>query len=283
MGKELIWKVVAAVAILLAIGFGFDSCGAHAQNKKLLLESTGVHELIEVEKNKNTSLAKAVSELRGENTNLSDLVAKLRAAPQEVEFITVIETVLVPSEPVVVASEIPFYQQHVLDPGIVVGDFRSNGGSPPYTFTTYSLSFKNSIVTSKKTTSSLLQVSSSYAPDTWIEVPVDLDVAHIDDTPLFEPHLGVGLTGTIAIPPYTTTIADYWGTVFLSTIHPTEDIDLAGITVGANSKAVAVGVDVGGLNIGAPLPLVDDLWIHAGYQLDTRLVSSVGLRLGTKL
>jgi hypothetical protein len=275
MGKELIWKLVASAAVLLAIAFGLDSCVAHAENRKLIADTVSVHELVEVERNRNTSLERAISDLQSENTSLSSIIADLRAAPAEIEYITVTETVLVPSEPVDIREELPYYKQYVLDEGIVVGDFRSEGGGPPYTFTTYELAFKNTMVVSKDKTASLLQVNSSYNPDIWVEVPVDLQVNEIDDTPLFEPHVGIGFT--YGLP------ASAYGSLYMTTIHPTDNIDLVGLRLSGNDKSIAIGLDVAGYNIGAPLPVVDDLWLYAGGQINTAATPSVAITLGTKL
>jgi cell division protein FtsB len=266
---------VIAVLVLLAVGFKswLTNQSLHNQIEDLQSDLRGTYTELATTRNEKRNLSDTVDRLSDENTNLNAMIADLQARPQDVKYIIRTETVLEPSEPVVVYTELPENYVHYLNKDIPVAEFNSFEGN--YEFKTYGLSFRNTLVVGEKDTVALLQVASS-ADEIWHEVPISIDVVNTEEKfPNFDPEIAIGL----GISSSTLSPA---GVVALPLVHLTPGVDIAVPAIHI-AETPAAALYLGSANIGAPLPLVDDLWLSAGPTLDTNLQVGVGLAIGSKL
>ena len=276
--------VLLAIVLLVALAGGY-AIGAKIERDsaaksftELLSSKEKLYEEVEIVRNKSSTLEKSIRQLSDKNTELLDLVAQLQARPEKIRYITITETVIEPSKPVLETVDLPSEHVFLLDDRLAVARFAYDPEvEKPYTFETYGLTFRNSVIISEKTTSGLLQISSTADPDSFMEFPIDsLEVRSINEQPLFEPHIGVGLTFSAMEQP------DLLGSVFLSFLHPHENVDVLGIRIGANGQTAQLGIDAVGYNIAAHVPVITDLWIHVGVAIDIHAQPSGHLSLGTK-
>ena len=214
--------VLLAIVLLVtlvggyAIGAKIERDAATKSFMELLSSKEKLYEEVEIVRNESSTLDKSIRQLSDKNTELLDLVAQLQARPEKIRYITVTETVIESSEPVIETIDLPAEHVFLLNDKLAVARFAYDSEAErPYTFETYGLTFKNSVVISEKITSGLLQISSSADPDNFVEFPIDsLEVRSINEQPLFEPHIGVSLTFSAAEQP------DLLGSIFLSFLHP---------------------------------------------------------------
>ena len=162
--------------------------------------------------------------------------------------------------------------QHLfqLGDGITVSEFaREDEG---FRFETYELAFKADIAVGEQTTAALIQLETSYEPGVWHEVATELDVVRVDERKLFEPHIGLGITGSVPIP-------DVTGSVWVSFIHPTNSWDIGVARISMNNNSLRVGIDPVAYNIGDRLPVLTDTWIAPGASI--KACSAYGFQLIT--
>ena len=274
--------IVFFAVLLLALGAWAGSSLTAASKDREIEELLGVnetlHDEIAVTKTKVTGLSKSIKSMTDENTQLLDLVTSLRDRPEKIQYITRVETVAVPVESEKSFSEPPQEYSFELKPGLPVAKFSYDKQlQEPYKFETYSLSFRNSIAISKKSSTALLQVSSSGNPDQFVDIPIDnLTVDFVEEQRLFEPNIGVGLTLAAGASP------DFLGSVFVSFIHPTKNVDVVGLRIGGNGSNAHFYFDAAGYNIGHHIPIFTDLWVHAGVGVDIYASPHGHVSLGTK-
>tara|TARA_Y100000385_G_scaffold35237_1_gene33126 strand:- start:4088 stop:4954 length:867 start_codon:yes stop_codon:yes gene_type:complete len=261
-----------------AIGAKIERDSANQSLSELLSSKEKLYEEVEVVKTRSATLQQSIQQLSDKNTELLDLVAQLQTRPDKIRYVTVTETVIKSADPVVESIDLPSQHIFLLHNNLAVAKFEYNSEAElPYTFETYDLTFKNSIVLSDKNSSALLQIASSADPETYVEFPIDsLEVRTISDQPLFEPHIGVGLTLSASENP------DLLGSIFLSFLHPHENVDVLGIRVAANGQTAQFGLEFAGYNIAAHVPVITDLWVHGGIAVDINAKPSGHLSLGTK-
>ena len=275
--------IVAFVAILLVLlgawaGSAVASSYKDKQLEDLLGENARLHKQVETTRTSTKRLTTSLADLTDENTLLADLVAELRDRPEKIQYITRVETVVVPEVKSETFEEPPDEFVFKLMPDLPVARFSyDESSSEPYGFETYALTFRNSIVISPKSSSSLLQISSEKNPDVFVEGPIDeLSVDYINNQKLFEPHVGVGLTVAAGVQP------DLLGSVFVSFIHPTKNIDTVGLRIAANGTTTHFIFDPIGFNVGHHIPIFTDLWLHAGAGIDIYASPYGHVSLGTK-
>jgi len=271
--------------LLLIVSVGGYAVGAKIERRTA---SKALHELLAtkeflyaeaaVTRTKSMGLEKSLKQLSDENTELLDLVAQLRDRPEKIRYVTVTETVVKPPDPIVNVLEPPDEHLFLLQDNLAVARFAYDDGAElPYTFETYELTFKNSVVLSEKSASGLLQVASSADPGVFVEIPIDsFEVRSISEQRLFEPHIGVGLTFSANETP------DLLGSIFVSFLHPHKNVDVLGVRIAANGQTAQFGLDLVGYNLAAHIPVLTDLWIHGGVAIDIRAKPSGHLSLGTK-
>jgi len=276
--------VLLAIILLItlvggyAIGTKIEQMSAARSYAELLSSRESVYEEVTVVRTRAASLEKSLHELSDKNTELLDLVAQLQARPDQIRYITVTETVIQPSDPIVEVLDLPAEYLFKLREDLTIARFAYDVTADlPYTFETYELTFKNSVVISDKNSSGLLQISSSADPDKYIEFPIDsLEVRSISEQPMFEPNVGLSLTLSASQTP------DLLGSVFVSFLHPHKNVDVLGVRVAVNGQAAQFGLDLVGYNIAAHLPVLTDFWVYGGVAIDIYAQPSGHLSVGTK-
>jgi len=256
------------------VGYGLSTAQADARYNNLLDTYQSHLEEAEVVRNTNKTLSNAIIALDTDNDDLKSLIAELNAQPKEIQYITKTETILIASDPIVITPDLPDEHMFLLQDGITVARFSQE--NPGYKFETYNLSFRNTMIIAKNKTAASLQVQSSYDPDVWHEIPVDVAVNRISEQKLFEPHVGLGITGGFPSP-------DITGSAYVSLLHPADPTDLLSIRLSASQNTVALGLDPVGYNLGTHLPIFTDLWVYAGVSLNTQLQGQASITIGSKL
>ena len=291
MSEQIVIKnqstfTLIGIALIASVaGFFFGSCSKETDDQQTieyLMESVPeVHTEIKEVKVQDETLVNAIKELSDENTQLLDLVRRLKDKPAEVRYVvqteTIIETVGTQK-----FDELPDNYQHATKEGLVLAEFDhiKNEGEQKdqFTFTTYDLTIKNSVVIGKDSATSLLQVASAKEPDKFYEIPItDLTVINTEEEhKKLEANVGISLTGGLSAKP------EFMASVFASFIHPVKNLDVLGVRLSGNTTNFVFGVDAVGYNIGAHIPVFTDLWIHGGAGVDL-FGKPVGLiSLGTK-
>ena len=278
MGIKHRWIAVCCVlGILLLITMGY-ALSKDIQHNQALKDSwsqyQGILQEVEVSRNHNQVLTSAISDLETNNNQLKSTLAELKEQPHKIKYITKIETVLVPQEPELVTSDLPEEYLFSLEGPLVAGRFSQV--SDGYRFETFKLSFRNILVIGESKTGASLQAQSSFDSSTWIEIPVQIQVSKIKEQPVFEPHLGVGLTISPSI------LQPVTGSILVSAIHPLEDLDVLGLRLGFNKNLLRVGIDPIGYNLGKPLPGLTDTWIYPGVSIDTSGYVTADITIGSK-
>lgn len=261
--------VLIVFAFIILIYFVSETKAKNNNLEVLLEDNLEQNELVQ---NKNQTLIKSIKTLETENKDLQSLIADLRARPDTIRYITKTETVLRPSEPIFITPDLPDEYLFKVEESLVVGRFAKQEAQ--YEFSTYDLSFRNILVVAENKTNASLQVSSSY-DNQWREVPIEVQVSKINKQKLIEPHIGVGVSGSLPSP-------NLQASVFLSAIHPRADIDLGLVRASANKNTVSFGFDPVAYNLGAQLPIITDLWITAGPSIDTSGRIQGTVTLGSK-
>lgn len=247
----------------------------------LLQSQERIYGEVKIQSVKSENLASALARLSDENTKLYDLVNQMKSKPAEINYITYSSTYLQPETPGPIAfNEPPPEYMFELSGEIPVARFSFNKeNEKPYNFETYGLIIRNSVVIGEKDASSLLQIASTKEPDRFVEVPID--EFKVSKTAkkhsVFEPHVGIGFTVSAGENP------DFLASLFGSFIHPLPNLDVAGIRVAANGRTFQAGIDVVGYNVGDHIPVVNDLWIHAGVAVDIYAKPSAHISVSTKL
>ena len=274
----IVFFAVLSLAIGAWAGSSLTAAAKNREIEQILGVNETLHEEIASSKTRTTSLSKSLKDLTDENTQLVDLVTQLRDRTEKIQYITRVETVVVPVESEKTFSEPPKEYSFELKPDLPVARFSYDSKlQEPYRFETYSLSFRNSVVVSKKSATALLQVSSSGNPDQFVEIPIDeLSVDFVEEQKLFEPNVGVGMTFAAGVSP------DLLGSIFVSFIHPTKNIDVVGLRIGGNGSNAHFYFDAAGYNIGHHIPIFTDLWVHAGVGVDIYASPHGHVSLGTK-
>jgi hypothetical protein len=204
---------------------------------------------------------------------LSELIASLKNSPKEIEYITTVQTQLVPAEPVVVYAELPEFYTHSLYPDVSVAAFKQLGSD--YVFETYTLDFRNTLVLTENNSSASLQIKSSLE-DIWVDVPVSLDVTRIQDTQILAPEVGLGAmfsTRTFRPAPV----------LVFPILHPTDSIDIATPYIAIDIQSPAIGIQPISYNLGDPLPILSNLWISPTVDIGFDTTASFGISLHSKL
>ena len=275
--------LLGIVAILIltsgyAIGAKIEKDSASRSLSELLSSKEKLYEEVAVVRTQSATLEQSITQLSDKNTELLDLVAQLQTRPDKVRYVTVTETVIESIDSVVETIELPPTHVFLLQNDLAVARFTYDSKAElPYTFETYDLTFKNSVILSDQNSSALLQIASSADPENYIEFPIDsLEVRLISNQPLFEPHIGAGITLSASSSP------DLLGSIFLSFLHPHKNVDVFGIRVAATGQTVQLGLDLAGYNIAAHAPIITDLWVHAGVAINVNAAPSGHLSLGTK-
>ena len=264
MTRSTVLKIIGVLILLLLAFIAGAQVTSEIKNREienLLVEGQDIHTEIERTKNRNKNLASIIDKLETDKTSLKQLIRELRTRPRDVEYITKIETVLVPEERVVEVTTLPAEYTHRIQ-NIPVAAFKQL--SDGYKFITYELAFKTLLVTSEASSTALLQVESSAEPGVLHEVPVSLQVYKNRVRRVFEPHIGVGVTASFPNPSLS-------GSFVISWWHPKPALDALSGRISLNSTEIKLGLDLVSYNVGTHLPLLTDTWVGIGPDINQRL------------
>ena len=141
--------------------------------------------------------------------------------------------------------------------------------------TTYELGARASFAVGERSSSALVELSTSASPDEWIEVPAALEVTHTATTHrILKPALAVGFTGGITFPEPGPELA---GSLSFQWLHPSPFVDVLGVRVSGNTRALRVGVDV--LGVRPRWRMLENTGLYAGvsYGTDGKFAADLSL------
>lgn len=289
--------LLACVLLFLAFSLG-GNCREQSLRKELddhladeLERIASNHENVVVEKNKQVKdLEELLSSTKGqldEKTSeaavLAELVTKLKkSGVRQVETVTRVDTVFRAGEPVrievPVDKPLPNFDQLVRwENGVPVSRVQMNAGV--FSAEACDMAFRLRGVQGSKDSSFLLFVKSSCDGQNR-DVPIDeVSVTRVEKEKLkvLAARLGLGFSFGSSVPTPRPFLA---GSLYLEWLHPHENVTLLAPQISLGSH-IAAGINAVGYNVGAPLPLVDDLWLHVGGGYGAPLsLTSPKVRLG---
>lgn len=233
---------------------------------KLSLVEISLQE-IEVTKAREQTLMRLLDEAKKENNTLLQLIASTKAPATIRETVT--QEILIPGD-IVYLDTPPTSHLFTLKNGIVVASIKDRE------YITHDLEFKNNIVISDYEILSSLQGRSSYK-DEWVEIDHYTEVTHVanDRHKLLKLNAGIGasydfLKGYVAPQ------------VFVSTIHPHKNIDVANVYVKANESHFDIGIQPVALNLRSILPIVENTWVAPGVNINVFQQPGIDLSIGVK-
>lgn len=235
---------------------------AAAHEHVLVEKNTQVRTLEEALRNTTGMLSDKTSEA----ATLAELVTKLRkSGVRQVETITRVDTVFRPGEPVVIEVPVdrpaPDFDELVRwQNDVAVARVSMAAGT--FSAEACELAFRLRGVQGEKDSAFLLFVRSS-CDEAGRDVLIDeAAVTRVSDEKLkvLQARLGLGFSAGADIPAARPFFA---GSLYLEWLHPHENVTLLAPQLSVGSH-LAGGINLVGYNIGAPLPLVDDLWLHVG-------------------
>ena len=273
----------ALIVLLLIFGSGWllRDISADSDVESLLKDREIQLEEIEVVRTRNSTLVQELKQSGEDREVLLDQIASLRSRPEEIRYITKVETVMV-GEPTFITTELPESHTFRTDIGLPVAEFAVEGQNdqPEYVFDTADLKIEADLVIAERDSALSLRITSDLEPGTQYEVPVDkLHVTNMQNKrKFFEPnilvgaHLNTGVSGIKASPH-----------LGVSLLHPRNDLDLVQIRFGSTSGRPSIGLDPVLYNLGDPLPIFTNMWIGAGADIDTSGTISGTVSVGAKL
>ena len=275
-----IYGAIILLVLLAVLGAGFavgKSCGereasakAEKELKQRIDELASEHAAtLKVKQDQVRSLSDLLSSTKGqldEKTSeaavLAELVKKLRGQLKDVHTVVQIEKVFLPGETIriPVPSDLERHELVRWDNQTPVASVDLKDGE--LVAKACQMEFKLREAHSKGSSAFLLFARSG-CDGILRDTPItDVTVTRIDEAKpkLFSPRLGLGFTGGATIPGAQPLLG---ASFYLELLHPTKNLALftPQLTVGTH---IAGGMNLIGYNVGAPLPLVDDLWLHIG-------------------
>ena len=199
-------------------------------------------------------------------------IADLKTRPDKIKYVVRTETIL-QAGPTVTVKEIPDDYTFRLKNGLAVAAIDKQEDS--YDLLTYDVKLRGQVVMTASKTNVSVQASSSEAPDTWLEVPVELRVIETEKKITIEPHVGIGLaTGY----PWHVSAA-LWTTV----VHFPNSLDAGGAAVIANNHSLQFGLIPIAYNVGDPLPVLTNVWVAPMATIDLLGQPGASILIGGKL
>lgn len=250
--------VLGIIIFLLIVfsGISLQSCNEHQQREEHLKELlVNVPKPVDMTELENENL-----DLQILNQELQDSIDYLESQNQEVRYVTKVQTKLIGGE--TVYKTLPANYQYKLNDNVIVGDFSIE--EDQYKFKTYDLTFNTQQVEATDSTLVKVTVTSSYDNKEYV-LPVEAKIYKakdiIEEDKIFDPKftLGLGISYPLTGPEAVV------GIVFLE--GPEENFSWIMPTVSI-SEVSKIGITPFMYNIGKPIPLMNDLWIGAGYETD---------------
>ena len=225
-------------------------------------------------KAKKENLSAKIKDLEKTNSDLSQVLKQLKKQKAKIQYVVETKTEFVPVERNA-TYEKPTSCDFKYGENIVAGKFIVEGNS--YSCVTYDLHFDTDAVIMEDTMVYATKITSSYDPSIVEIVPSTIHITNVKKPfKVLSPKLVLGVG---ALMP----TGEVLPTLGLSTIHISENVDLFNVIGGTNLKTYSVGLEIGSLNIGRPLPLVDDLWIGFGPAYTSNREWDALVNLSTRL
>lgn len=258
----LIVSILITISLLYGVGFFLHRVDTlREQNEILAQQKYLVEQDLTRVNNKATSLEKLLSDKTFEGQQLQSIIANLRSKPADVRYIVKTQTKLIGTtvvETPMVDSSLTDEHYFKFDNGLVIAHSLLEPNQRKYDV--YDLDFDAIVVIGEKDTGVLLYARSSFNPEEEVNLEVErIEVQRIaEHHRVFEPHLALGLTGSFS------PTLDLSASIYIPLLHPIDNLDFLAPRASFSSKDIRVGADIISYNIGAPLPVLTDLWIGAG-------------------
>jgi hypothetical protein len=194
---------------------------------------------------------------------LAELVKKLRDRPADVQIVTKFEKVYLPGETLRIPVPESLPDRHdlirwddetpVAKLDIAAGELSASACGMEF----------NLREVHGKTDSSFLLFAKSGCDGILRDTPItNVTVTRVDPEKLklFSPRLGLGVMAGATIPKAGPVLG---AALYLELLHPGKNVSLLSPQIGLGTH-ITGGLNLVGYNIGGPLPLVDDLWLHLG-------------------
>ncbi len=276
--KELksFFIIIFLLVLCFSSGFFLSDCNARAKYKDLLERNENSVQELEITRNSVRSLSSVLSEKDEETERLKAIITDYENRPEQIRYIVKTETILVGNEET--ATELPPDYLFRFENGLPVSRFATT--EEGYTFNTFNVTFETTTVVSEDETAVSLSAISSFEPELRYQIPITSEVVRVREHKIFEPHILMGATASLDTKPLG---GDLSASLYVSLLHPTEDLDLLAPRISFNTNSFRIGGDIISYNIGKPLPIVTDLWIGIG--LSGRIgneAPSIDLTIGSK-
>lgn len=273
--KDGIYILISLISIIVLSfmgGYAFSQYKIRPLFSDLEKEKTTLEATARVDK---ISYEEAISRLGKENIRLAKIVKDYESRPEQIKYITRVETIIKGSETVVVPAEEgerPDSYTFELENGLPVARFESS--EQDYSYVTYNLELSTDVVVGEDTATVLVTAYSSATPDKPYEMPSRISVKGLEEREhkVFEPKFYMGVTQSLS----QALDYDIYASVGFPFIHLNEDVDVATPRVSFNSQSTAIGVDIVSWNAATKIPLLSDIWIAPGVsrRLDGNLYSA---------
>lgn len=273
--KDGIYILIFLISIIVLSfigGYAFSQYKTRPLFSDLKKENTALQATARVDK---ISYEEAISRLDEENIRLAKIVKGYESRPEQIKYITRVETIIKGSETVVLPAEEgkrPDSYTFELENGLPVARFESSEQS--YSYVTYNLELSTDVVVGEDTATVLVTAYSSAAPDKPYEMPSRISVKGLEgrEHKVFEPKFYMGVTQSLS----QTLDYDIYASVGFPFVHLNEDLDVATPRVSFNSQSTAIGADIVSWNAATKIPLLSDIWIAPGVsrRLDSNLYSA---------
>jgi hypothetical protein len=231
-------------------------------------------------RNESHAFEEAFHQARADSADLAALLQETqRNAARDTRVIVTTHTE-VPGTVVEIVGNTPADHLFVLDNGLAVAEAQYQPAGQQYT--AFDQLFRGALVIGTKTSGATLEMSTSYDPDHWEQIPVELDVQVIDDKhrPIFMPHVAMGVMVVASWAPGGLPTPQLLVSITSPLIHPTENLDFIAPALRFNDKTLRLGLDVVGYNVGSHMtPVFSDLWLSLGADFDP-LAATWGIGLG---
>lgn len=228
-------------------------------------------------------LERLVLDLEDERSQLTIDLAAALDRPAEVRTVIQTETRLIAGPVVeVAATGEDVVQEYRLGP-LVVGRFSRADGVERHE--TIGVELRASVVVGQGEAAGLIE-GRSVGSETWVMLPGRLEVLDAETPPrrVVAPSLALGVSahlGTLwgVSRPY----GDASAALLLPWLYPHRHVAMMSPRLHVSGRGVRGGLDVAGYNVGARLPIIEDLWLSGGASVGSDRSWSADLTLYTRI
>ena len=283
-GREIVIGTLMVFVFILGLGIQAEISRAHEDNMRaaLIAQLGTLQEEIEVVKIQSArSIEEVLAASSKDQQELLDQIVTLNEDITELRYIVTTNGTLqgtVPEPIIVEQGTLPPNHRYQLGE-LTVAEFKVTelGDQVQYEFPSYDVEFETSIVIGEKSVAVDVLAWSAFDPEQRIRIAQDSQAFDLyDETPLIGLEVGLGVTSSYPQP-------EPAGSLWLSWLHPHENIDVGNIRLSGNSQELSLGLDVASYNLGAPIPVLNNLWLSAGASLTSTAQIKPSLTIGAKL